>query len=286
MLGSPFSEIYLIRRLKPEGEMTIKKVLLAAQALLLVYTCYTVAAYLADSVDNKRVYEKWRMHYHTGCAHADNADTTINDGGNYCAINGAAIVQEETKATVMEKYSGLLQINEDLAGWVRIPGTAIDYPVVKTDNNDFYLNHNIHKQPARAGAIFMDFRNSGTAEEPHTILYGHNMKDGSMFRDLMRYKREDFLNRHSIIEFNTLYEKMKWEIFSVYVTAADFNYIQTYFPTRNEFGIFLDSIKERSLFKRDIVVAVEDKILTLSTCSYEFTDARFVVHAKRICNND
>lgn len=284
MLSSPFSEIYLNGRLKLEGEMTIKKVLLTAQALLLLYTCYTIAAYLADSVNNKRVYEKWRMHYHTGRTPADNA--AKNDGGNLCIINGAAIIQAENKATVMEKYVDPLQMNNDLVGWVRIPGTAIDYPVVKTDNNDFYLNHNIHKQPARAGTIFMDFRNSGTAKEPHTILYGHNMKDGSMFRDLMKYKEKDFFNKNSIIEFDTLYEKMKWEIFSVYVTATDFNYIQTYFPTRNDFGIFLNSIKERSLFKRDIVVAVEDKILTLSTCSYEFTDARFVVHAKRIFKND
>lgn len=284
MLGSPFPEIYLIGRLKPEAEMTIKKVLLAAQALLLVYTCYTVAAYLADSVDNKRVYEKWRMYYHTGRALADNADAAINDGGNYCAINGAAIDQEENKANVMEKYSGLLQINEDLAGWITIPGTAVDYPVVKTDNNDFYLDHNVYKEPAKAGAIFMDFRNTGTAEDLHTILYGHNMKDGSMFRDLMRYKKEDYFDRHPVIEFNTLYAEMKWEIFSVYVTAADFHYIETCFPTVDEYGYFLDSIKKRSLFKRDTGVTVEDRILTLSTCSYEFDDARFVVHARRIFN--
>ena len=249
-----------------------------AWVLLLVYTGYLIWAYFAESVNNKRVYEPWRTHYYTQYPY-EGGD---NDSVKFSAEDGAALTRKETKPGVMERYAGLLQINEELVGWITIPGTAVDYPVVKTDNNDFYLDHNVYKEPAKAGSIFMDFRNTGTAEDLHTILYGHNMKDGSMFGGLMRYKKKDFFDRHPVIEFNTLYAEMKWEIFSVYVTAAEFYYIETCFPTLDAYGYFLDSIKNRSLFKSDTGVTIEDRILTLSTCSYEFGDARFVVHAKRI----
>jgi len=241
----------------------MKKYLAFIWTIALIYTTYTLANYLIESNSNKVIYEEIRNEYNIEDIHESNED----------------IFDEE----LADAYSSpLLLINEDIVGWIKIPNTAIDYPVVRAQDNEFYLNHNIHKKPAKSGSIFMDFRNGSLAKEKNTILYGHNMKDGSMFRDLLKYREESFFYSNPIIEFNTLYEDLKWEIFSVYVTSVDFYYIETEFQSLDEYRIFLDSIKDKSLFEIDVKISEKDQILTLSTCSYEFDDARFVIHAKRV----
>ncbi|OIJ19058.1 SrtB family sortase [Anaerobacillus alkalidiazotrophicus] len=189
----------------------------------------------------------------------------------------------EVEKVITEKFQFLLdEVNQDIVGWITIPGTVIDYPVVKGEDNDFYLDRNVNKRKARAGSIFMDFRNSRVNDDIHTILYGHNMKDGSMFKELINFKDEYFFNKFRVIEYHNLYEQTEWEIFSVYVTNTDFYYIETDFSTNSDYQLFLDSIVKRSLFETDIEVMVGDQIMTLSTCDYDFEDARLVVHAKKV----
>jgi len=185
---------------------------------------------------------------------------------------------------ILKKYSSLLEINDEIVGWIRINNTKVDYPVVKGMDNEFYLNSNINKEPFKAGSIFMDFRNEGKGLEPHTIVYGHHMKDGSMFGDLMKYKERSFLIENRYIQFNTLYEDIKWEIFSAYITDTGFDYLITEFSNKEDYIAFLESITTKSYMNLGTEVSVEDKILTLSTCTYEFKDARFVVHAKKLLN--
>ena len=193
--------------------------------------------------------------------------------------------EEELTSSIMPRYKSLLEINDEIIGWIKIPNTKIDYPIVKGEDNDFYLNSNIYKKPSKAGSIFMDFRNEGKGAEPHTIIYGHYMRDGSMFKDLIEYKEPKFLLENRFIQFNTLYEAMEWEIFSAYVTDIGFDYLITYFPTHEDYRSFLDSIISRSYINLDTEVSIDDEILTLSTCTYEFKNARFVVHARRLNNN-
>jgi sortase B len=103
-----------------------------------------------------------------------------------------------------------------------------------------------------------------------------------MFKDLIKYKNKDFFYTNNIIQFDTLYEEIKWEVFSVYITGTDFNYIKTHFNTPAEYENFLIAIKNKSLFPTDVELTADDQILTLSTCTYEYNDARFVVHARRV----
>lgn len=186
------------------------------------------------------------------------------------------------------KFGDLLALNKDIIGWINISNTKIDYPVVQTENNDYYLDNNVLGERSSEGAIFMDFRNSiGDSLDDYssnTIIYGHNMKNGTMFKDLIKFKDQEFFIGNNVIILDTIYEETEWEIFSVYVTDTDFYYIQTDFENSEEFAGFLAIIKGKSLYKNDVQVNSNDKILTLSTCSYEFNDARFVVHAKkRVC---
>lgn len=184
--------------------------------------------------------------------------------------------------SIMSRFLNFISINEDIVGWITVPGTVIDYPVVKTTNNEFYLKNNIYKSPSKAGAVFMDFRNSGLSQEYNTILYGHNMKDGSIFAGLSKYKDEEFFLDNSIIEFHSIYEEMRWEIFAVYVTDISFNYLQTDFSSDIEYLDFVQMLKGKSMYETNIDITDVDEILTLSTCSYEFKNARLVIHARKV----
>ncbi|WP_407269433.1 class B sortase [Radiobacillus sp. PE A8.2] len=181
-----------------------------------------------------------------------------------------------------DKFKELLRINDDIIGWITIPNTTIDYPVVQGTDNDFYLKHNVRKQENKAGSIFLDFRNKTNELSKNTIIYGHYMKNKTMFYDLVKYKDQQFYNDNRIIHFSTLQEDMEWEIFSVYETDISFNYIKESFASRDEFARFLDTINNKSMYPNDTTVSIDHNILTLSTCSYIFDNARLVVHAKRI----
>lgn len=176
----------------------------------------------------------------------------------------------------------LLEINPDIAGWIRIDGTRIDYPVVQSRDNNDYLHRNYKGEEARAGSIFLDFRTSPDAGPRHTIVYGHRMKDGTMFGELKRYMNRDYYDEHRIIRFDTPGRSYTAEIFSVYPTTTDFNYIQTEFADEAEYVAFLREIRGRSLYPSEAEPSGEDRIMTLSTCDYllDPAEGRLAVHAR------
>ena len=209
----------------------------------------------------------------------------------YQLKNTQSVMADIYHQSVTEKGEGggqeftldhLQAINEDIIGWISIEGTSIDYPVVQAEDNDYYLTHSIYKEGSSAGAIFMDFRNCPSPLGKHTVLYGHHMRNGTMFRDLISYKKEEFRKEHPYVVYSGKDGVMMWEIFSAYVTDAGDYYIETDFSKGNDFGQFLEEIVSNSLYDTGCEVKQTDKILTLSTCSYEFEDARMVVHAKLI----
>ena len=195
-------------------------------------------------------------------------------------LSGEELPQRE----VTPAMAALQEINPDVVGWIQIPETVVDYPIVQGPDNQYYLDRDWQRSHNRAGAIFMDYRNDPDAlAEPqnHTILYGHHMRDGSMFRALVNYKEPGYLNDHPVIVIQDLYDSHAYEIFSVYVTTTDFYYIETEFPTAMEYVLFIKGLQKKSIHPSDVVLTAHDHVLTLSTCTYEYDDARFVVHARR-----
>ncbi len=181
-------------------------------------------------------------------------------------------------------FAAALQQNSDIIGRISIKECDIAYLVTQTTDNKTYLSVGYDHQESRSGAIFMDYRCDIDADplSGHYILYGHNMKNGSMFHNLMKYKDEDFFYDNRVFRFDTLYEDYEWEIFSAYVTDTDFYYIQTNFADDAEWLTFLNTIHDKSMFPTDVQLSADDVVLTLSTCTYEFDDARFVIHARLI----
>ena len=172
--------------------------------------------------------------------------------------------------------------NEDIVGYLKITGTSIDYPVTHSGDNLFYLHHDIKKQTSEAGWIFMDFENDVENDDPNTILYGHNMRQDIMFHSLRYYQSWNYFNNHRYVIFNTIYENHVWEVFSFYRTDTNFQYIQVVFPSDDAFNALASEMKARSMYDTGVDIKPGDRILTLSTCTNESEDTRFVLNARRL----
>ncbi|PGZ94145.1 SrtB family sortase [Bacillus pseudomycoides] len=187
----------------------------------------------------------------------------------------------EGESLQSNKTDQMLRMNKDYVGWIKVNDTKINYPVVKTQDNSFYLSHNFYKEKDRLGSIFMDYKNSGDQLDKNIILYGHNMKDASMFGSLKNFLDQDYYQSHRFISFDYLGSTYEWEIFSVYA-SDDVEWMKTQFSNYEDFGEYLTAIKKKSKFPSRVEVTNEDNILTLSTCTNREEDGRFIVHAKLI----
>lgn len=180
-------------------------------------------------------------------------------------------------------YQDLKSINSDLIAWIRIPNTVINYPIVQNPNDEYYLTHNFEKQENDGGTIFAESAIKNPFEDENTILHGHNMRDGSMFAGLNQYKEEDFFKNNKNIYISTKNACYIYEVFSAYVEKVNENPYRYGFSSNEEYVKFLNELKNKSMFQSNVDNLKEtDKIITLSTCSYEVDDGRLLVHGKLI----
>ena len=189
---------------------------------------------------------------------------------------------------MLAMYYDLYQKNNDMVGWIKIEGTDINYPVMyRNDSNDYYMNRNFEKQEQRSGIPFMDMECNLSQRSDNIIIYAHNMRNGTMFAPLLKYADKDFLNEHRIINFDTLYKRNKYKVISVFRTqvgsAHEFKYYNFIDASSEEdFENFVDGAKKLSLHDIEDKAVYGDYLLTLSTCSYNSKNERFVVIAKKI----
>lgn len=179
------------------------------------------------------------------------------------------------------EIASLLAINEHTVGWLKVNNTNVDYPVVQYSDNEYYLNKNFYQEKNSSGWIFMDYRADNKYLSKNTIIFGHNMYySGVMFGTLYKTKYSSWYTNeeNQIIEFDTLYKKMKWKIFSIYVTNVTSDYLIADFSSTDKFREFLHLITDRSIYNFNTPVSSSDKILTLSTCSNN-GQKRLVIHA-------
>lgn len=174
----------------------------------------------------------------------------------------------------------LQKINSDSIGWLKVANTKVDYPIVQTTNNKFYLNHSFYKEPSKSGWVFMDYRNQ-IEKDKNIIFYAHGMKDGTMFGSLNLLLDNNNLKNNKIhyIYLSTHEYNSVWEIFSVYKTLTTDDYLQINFRN-NDFKKFLNMLAERSIYSSNETIDSIEKIITLSTCYDD--EYKLVVHAKLI----
>ena len=180
-------------------------------------------------------------------------------------------------------FQDLLQKNSDTVGWIQVKGTNINYPIVQTTNNEYYLHHAFDKSENDAGWVFMDYRNNATTFDQNTIIYAHSRYNGTMFGSLKNILESSWYNdkNNYIIRLSTPTENTMWQVFSVYTIAKESYYITPNFPTEAEYSEFLNTMKSRSSVNFSATVNPSDKVLTLSTCKDNF-GSRVVMHAKLI----
>lgn len=203
------------------------------------------------------------------------------------AQTGSGIPGEEGGHTILKKYTDLYRENRDAAGWLSVEGTRIDYPVMQCEDDEYYLHHDFYGEESKRGCLYV--RDKANLEDgTNFVIYGHNMRDGSMFGDLDLYGEEEFYKEHPLISFDTLYEERTYEIVAAFPSqvynedAEEFKYYQFYeAETEEEFNEFYENIKALSLYDTGVSAEYGDTFLTLSTCAYHVNDGRFVVVGRR-----
>ena len=185
----------------------------------------------------------------------------------------------------MEEMAGidlaaLQEVNPDVIGWIRVPDSNIDYPIVQGEDNDFYLKHTWDKQKNSVGSVFMEHRNTPDFTDYNTILYAHNMNDGSMFANVKRYNTLWYWERHRYVYIATEDGVFRYEVFSGYETSTDGTaYGLSFHQTETKVN-FLTTAIEKSTAYMEIHPELTDRILTLSTCSGLGKTNRWVIHAR------
>ena len=226
----------------------------------------------------------------------------ITDKQQQNIIGDAREVYEKivlSEADAPKLFDVLKKDNPDIKAWITIENTAIDHPIYQSQDNDFYLNHNMYKKRSRYGALFFDYRNSFDDENKsqNFTVYGHNMNNGSMFGTLTRYKSLSFYLDNPTFKVTTEDGFDQYAIFSVMVmnaTAKDdngylYNFTRSSFSTAEEFDAWIAESLERSLLITNVSIDSDDEILTLVTCDVEkltFENSRFVVMAKKLDDSD
>lgn len=196
--------------------------------------------------------------------------------------NTNLISVEEDKRMMYVDLTELIKINSDTVGYIKVNNTNIDYPIVKTNNNSFYLDHSFDKSYNKAGWVFMDYRNNNDYLDTNTILYAHGRLDNTMFGSLRNVVKESWYSNKDnyIVKYSNLKSSSLWQVFSVYKIKETDDYLDINFNTTNDNINFISLIKNRSIYNFNNDVSVGDKILTLSSCYDD--ENRVVLHAKLI----
>ena len=246
---------------------------LLAALFTLPYAVPSVGDYLNTLVN------QWRLEqiYHAGeeSASAGESSSSAPQGG-------------DGQLPMQEKFRELYSTNQDLVGWITIGDEDLSQPVLQTTDNDYYLTHDFYQAENTNGSIYMDYRNTPYPLDYDTIIYGHNTRLG-MFVVLENYRELEYLQANPIIQFDNLYEDGEYVIFSVFLAATReehgeiFNYINRLgLQTDEEKAGYLQELRDHSLFDAAIDVQPGDQLLTLSTCVYDFSDARLGIVARKL----
>ena len=194
----------------------------------------------------------------------------------------------ETKR--MAQVKELKKENNDIVGWLEISDTKINYPVLQGSDNEYYMTHNYKKEKSKNGSIFLTKDYNWEIPSSNLLIYGHNLNNGTMFQELLKYSDKSFYNKHPKIRFTTENDDSEYEIISVFKSRVYYksekNVFRYYFfvnaETETQYNEFIENAKKASLYNINTTAKYGDQLITLSTCSYHVKDGRFAVVGKKI----
>lgn len=227
-------------------------------------------------------------------AHAQSRESYENLASLSTQVNAAPENETEEPEELIEydefspiaiDFDLLSEQSSDIIGWIYLPDSPINYPVLQAEDNSFYL-HRLYDETYNAGgSIFADYECPGDFSGRNTIIYGHNLTDKSMFGTIRYFSLEgnqEYYEEHPVFYINTPGGNYKCEVFSCYVTTTDSDAYKLGFESDEDYAEFLEERQSLSKIETPILLSTEDRIVTLSTCSYEFQNARTVVHARLV----
>lgn len=248
----------------------IRKIIFFISLCVFIYSAVNLFFIVRDYIENYKYYSKMQEEY---------APTLVDDN------LGRRYVMDPLK------FDELKERNSDFKGWITVENTTANYPIMQSEDNDYYLTHCLDKYVLNGGSIFLGANNKDDLSDRNTTIHGHHMKNGSMFGQLYKYKykglfsrKYDFYNNNKIVYLSTRDHTYEYEIFSVYVEKVSNAPYKNRFETDEDYLNFLKGLKSKSLVENDNIkdFTPEDKILTLSTCDYSMDDGRELIHAKLI----
>ena len=194
----------------------------------------------------------------------------------------ADLASKGVNTTDYEKqYNNMKTLNQDYVGWLEIPGSSISYPICYDGNNEYYLHHDFYGNESINGCLFIDRRNTCPFYDKNTIIYGHHMRNGSMFGNLSKYTSESYLSDHPVIKIALQDRVLTYDIFSVFSEELCEQSYTTSFSTLGSFVEYCNYMKGKSMYNIDVGnFNITDRVLVLSTCSYETDHSRLLVCAK------
>lgn len=291
-----------------------RKIIFSVFALIFVISASLLAKSYYDSYKAEKLYNEARQIYYKNIE--DAIDEKINKEQAQEEIQNSEISEEEIteeepaeeelaeepvsevveETTTPPRGEEVRQVDKadvenfkkNVIGWIDIEGTNIDYPVVQAEDNEYYLDRNYKGEKDAYGSIYMDFRNVSVPRDDNIIIYGHKIRDGSMFSDLAKYTNsgtyKDYFENKDIISLEYNGEKTNWEIYSAYVINLDKEdyYLYTIYKDREKYKSFIEETKERSMLTKDIEITEEDTIISLVTCNFWYDNARVIIHGKLI----
>lgn len=208
------------------------------------------------------------------------------------ALNEVQIDEAKVDSKTTERMLQVQELqkeNPDVVGWIEIEETNINYPVLQGTDNSYYMAHNYKKEEAKDGSIFLDKDYDWSIPSSNLLMYGHNMGDGAMFQDLLKYEDEEFYKQHPIVRFTTATEDAEYEIISAFKSRVYYksekNVFRYYYfinaDNEEEYNEFVNNAKEASFYDTGKDAEYGDQLMTLSTCSYHTEDGRFAVVARK-----
>lgn len=249
-------------------------------AIVIVVAGIVIFVTLREYSEGDRTYLKFQDYVFL----PEETPTVKPDSGENAGVSGTPVPEKEdtennfvdTEPPVVN-FAGLQALNPDILGWIYSPGTPVNYPIVQGDTNEEYLYHMVDGSYNRCGSIFMDCGNDRTFQDANTVIHGHNMNNGSMFGELKKYAEQDYYDAHTEIWLLTPNQTYSIEIFAAFVTDVDNEVWKLTFSSEEEFTTWKSDMAKKSFFKSKVYPQAGEKVVTLSTCSYEFEDAHFVV---------
>ncbi len=192
------------------------------------------------------------------------------------------LIYFKSRPPIKIDFKELKKINKDIKGWIYMPDSMINYPVVQGDDNSFYLHHLLDKSYSYPGTIFIDSESDPEFSQKNSIIYGHNMKNSTMFAALINYNNQDYYEKHPVLFYLTPEKNYRLDIYSGFVTHTSSKSYQVKFKDEKAYDSMLDSVINQSRFRSIIEKEDIDRTVTLSTCAYDFTNARYVLHCNLV----